>query len=252
MRPMPLVVIDKRFCGPPNSANGGYACGILAGALEGSTEVTLRAPPPLGRSLQLALSPQHTAELRDGATVLGTARSVHLEVADVPAVSFAEGEDAAFRSPYAQSDHKLPSCFVCGPARAAGDGLRIFVGPLAAGSGRAMGTLAGVWVPFAGLAGDDGRVASEFVWAALDCPSGFACMAPNHLGPDELIVLGRMTARIDGRPRPGDRCVVTAWPIGRDGRKLFASSALLGSEGEVLAVAQAIWLVVNQQVVLGK
>jgi hypothetical protein len=45
---------------------------------------------------------------------------------------------------------------------------------------------------------------------------------------------------------------VTAWPTGRDGRKLFASSALLGPQGEVLAIAQAIWLIVDRQVVLGK
>lgn len=252
MRPMSSVVIDKCFCGPPNSANGGYACGILAGAVDGSAEVTLRAPPPLGRPLQLARSPQNTAELQDGATVLGTARGVHLKVGDIPAVSFAEAEDAARQSPYAGSDHKLPSCFVCGPARAAGDGLRIFVGPLAGGPFRKTGTLAGAWVPFAGLAGGDGRVASEFLWAALDCPSGFACIAANQPGIDELILLGRMSARIDERPRPGDRCVLTAWPTGRDGRKLFASSALLGPEGEVLAVAQATWLIVDRQVLLGK
>ncbi|HET9535716.1 MAG TPA: hypothetical protein VFP43_10280, partial [Mesorhizobium sp.] len=148
--------------------------------------------------------------------------------------------------------HKLPSCFVCGPARAAGDGLRIFVGPLAGGPFRKTGPLAGAWVPFAGLAGGDGRVASEFLWAALDCPSGFACIAANQPGIDELILLGRMSARIDERPRPGDRCVLTAWPTGRDGRKLFASSALLGPEGEVLAVAQATWLIVDRQVLLGK
>jgi hypothetical protein len=207
---MSSVAIDRRFCGPPNSANGGYACGILAGALEGSAEVTLRAPPPLGRPLQLARSPEGAAELLDGVTVLGTTRGVHLDVAYIPAVSFAEAEDAARRSPYAGSDHKLPSCFVCGPARATGDGLRIFVGPLAAGPGRKTETLAGPWVPFAGLAGDNGRVVSEFVWAALDCPSGFACMAANQVGMDELILLGRMSARIDERPRPGDRCILTA------------------------------------------
>jgi hypothetical protein len=252
MRPMQPVVIDKRFCGPANSANGGYACGLLAGAVEGSAEVTLRAPPPLGRPLQLARTSDGTAELRDGATVLGTARGAHLEVTDVPTASFAEAEDASRRSPYAGSDHKLPSCFVCGPARAAGDGLRIFVGPVAAGSGRKAGTLAAAWVPSAGLAGDDGRVRSEFVWAALDCPSGFACVAATQLGIDELPLLGRMSARVDARPRAGDRCVLTAWPIGRDGRKLFAGSALLGPEGEVLAVAQATWLIVDRGVLLGK
>lgn len=252
MRPMSSVVIDKRFCGPPSSANGGYACGILAGPVGGSAEITLRAPPPLGRPLQLAWGAEGTAELRDGATLLGTASNVHLEVADVPAVSFAEAEDAARRSPYAGSDHVFPTCFGCGPARAPGDGLRIFVGSLTTGPGRKAGTLAGWWVPFTGLAGDDGRVANELVWAALDCPSGFACIAANPPGIDELTVLGRMSARIDERPRAGDRCILTAWPTGRDGRKLFASSALLGPEGQVLAVAQATWLIVGRQALLGK
>jgi hypothetical protein len=249
---MPSVVIDKRFCGPPSSANGGYACGILASAIKGSAEVTLRAPPPLDRPLELALSPEGTAELRDGATVLGTARGVHLEVADVPAVSFAEAEDASRRSPYAGDDHMFPTCFVCGPARAAGDGLRIFTGPLADGPGRKAGTFAASWVPSAVLAADDGRVASQFVWATLDCPSGFVCTASYEPGMDELILLGRMSARIDGRPRPGDRCILAAWPTGRDGRRLFASSALLGEQGEVLAVARATWVIVDRQVVFGK
>ena len=35
-----------------------------------------------------------------------------------------------------------------------------------------------------------------------------------------------------------------AWPEQRDGRKLTAGSALLGPDGEVLAVAGAVWLTV--------
>jgi hypothetical protein len=248
---MPSVVIDTRFCGPPGSANGGYACGVLASAIGDSAEATLLAPPPLNRPLQLERTPEGTAELRDGPTLLGTARGAHLEVADVPAVSFAEAEDASRRSPYTGRDHTFPTCFVCGPARAADDGLRIFVGLLTAGPGRKTGTLAGAWVPFAGLAGDDGRVAGGLIWAALDCPSGFACIAAYQPGADDLILLGRMSARINGRPHPGDRCVLTAWPTGRDGRKLFAASALLGPQGEVLAVAQATWLIVDRKVLLG-
>ena len=27
------TIIRKRFCGPPNSGNGGYVCGLLANAL---------------------------------------------------------------------------------------------------------------------------------------------------------------------------------------------------------------------------
>jgi hypothetical protein len=37
---------------------------------------------------------------------------------------------------------------------------------------------------------------------------------------------------------------VIAWPERRDGRKLTAGSALLGPNGEVLAVAGAVWLTV--------
>ena len=33
-----------------------------------------------------------------------------------------------------------------------------------------------------------------------------------------------------------------AWLPGRDGRKLTAGSALLGSDGEVLAAARALWI----------
>ena len=39
--------IDHRFCGPPNSGNGGYVAGILALAPRGAAcEVTVQSPPP--------------------------------------------------------------------------------------------------------------------------------------------------------------------------------------------------------------
>jgi hypothetical protein len=41
--------------------------------------------------------------------------------------------------------------------------------------------------------------------------------------------------------------MVVAWPTARDGRKLFANSALLRPDGDVLAVAQATWLVVDRR-----
>ena len=44
--------LEERFCGPPATANGGYACGIIAELLGGDVEVTLRRPPPLGRPLR--------------------------------------------------------------------------------------------------------------------------------------------------------------------------------------------------------
>jgi hypothetical protein len=251
---MPSITIDMRFCGPPKSGNGGYVCGLLAGHIGGSAEVTLRVPPPLGKRLDIVAGADGAVDLRDGDTIIATGRSARIEVSEIPTASYSEAEDAVRRTPYDESNHSLPACFVCGPARAHGDGLRIFAGPLVARTDRKIGAFAACWVPYTNLAGDDGFVATEFVWACLDCPTGYAGLGARHMGMSgaETILLGRMSARIDDHPTPGDRYVVTAWPTGRDGRKLFASSALLRADGEVLAVAQATWLLVDRQVQLGE
>jgi hypothetical protein len=51
-----------------------------------------------------------------------------------------------------------------------------------------------------------------------------------------------MTARVDRLPEDGERCVVVAWPLGEDGRKLFAATALYGADGRPLAVARQTWI----------
>jgi hypothetical protein len=250
---MQSIVVEKRFCGPPKSANGGYVCGLLAAHVDGDAEITLLAPPPLGQRLDLVAS-EHGVELRKEETTLATGRRVRIDVPVIPIVGFSEAEDAVRRSPYRDSSHPLPMCFVCGPSRVEGDGLRIIPRPLPPRPDHQTVTFAAPWVPYSNLAGEDGAVAGEFVWAALDCPTGFAGVGARHLGMTgaETILLGRMRAHIEKRPHPGDQCIIVAWPTGRDGRKLFANSALLGSNGELLAVAQATWLLVGRQVQLGE
>jgi hypothetical protein len=98
--------------------------------------------------------------------------------------------------------------------------------------------------PDLSVAGADGRVRPEVVWAALDCPSGIAAAEAAGLDQDTAILLGQMTASLAALPEAGEQCVVTAWPEGRDGRKLTAGSALLGPGGQVLAAARALWLTV--------
>ena len=252
---MPSITIDRRFCGPPNSGNGGYVCGLLAGHIDGtSAEITLRAPPPLGQRLDIIPGTHGTMDLRQGEHILATGRPTQLEVSEIPTASYSEAEYAVRFTPFDESNHNLPTCFVCGPARAPGDGLRIFAGPLRERADRKIGTFAAPWVPYANLAGDDGCVAAEFVWASLDCPTAYSGVGAGYWGLSKAdpILLGRMTARIDKRPKPGERCIVVAWPTGREGRKLFASSALLRIGGEVLAVAQTTWLSVDRQVQLGE
>jgi hypothetical protein len=250
---MKSVVIGERFCGPPKSANGGYVCGLIAAHIDGDAEITLLAPPPLGQRLDIVAG-EDEVQLKNETKIFALGRRARIDVPEIPIVDFNEAQDAVCRSPYATERHPLPMCFACGPARPDGDGLRIIPGPLPLRPGCKTGTLAAPWVPYSNLASEDGAVASEFIWAALDCPTGFAGVGALHLGMSgaETILLGRMSAHIDRRPRPGDRCIIVAWPTGRDGRKLYASSALLSSGGKLLALAHATWLVVDRQVQLGE
>jgi hypothetical protein len=61
-----------------------------------------------------------------------------------------------------------------------------------------------------------------------------------------------MSARIEARPRLGERCVITAWETSRDGRKRIAEAAAHGESGTLLAVARATWIEVDRKVQLGR
>ena len=251
---MTSIIIDKRYCGPPNSGNGGYVCGRLARPIHGGAEVTLRAPPPLDKELDVVAMDDGSWELRDGATVVAAGRPASVELSRLEKASFDEARAAERLTPIKPHEHPLPTCFVCGPARAAGDGLRIFAGPLGRQSRTASAVLAATWTPDPTLVAADGFVAPEFLWSALDCPTGYASSHDRQSGRFDRtpILLGRMSARIETRPRPGERCVITAWEAGRDGRKRIAEAAVHGEEGTLLAVARATWIAVDRQVQLGR
>jgi hypothetical protein len=130
--------------------------------------------------------------------------------------------------------HVFPTCFVCGPQRQT-DGLRIFPGPTGND-----GLLAAPWRPDAELA-VDGVVGAPLVWAALDCPSGFACVP--HGKPT---VLATMTAKLDAFVYPDRPYIVTAWPVASEGRKHRAGSAIHEQDGRRVAVAEALWITLRE------
>src|SRR5262245_34329815 len=129
---MEQFTIEARFNGPDDSANGGYTCGRVAALLGGSAEVTLRSPPPLERALAVERDADRLAVF-DGETLVAEAvpSSVELDLPDPPAWKVAEAATSRYPG---FAEHAFPRCFVCGPEREPGDGLRIFAGPL--GDGR--------------------------------------------------------------------------------------------------------------------
>lgn len=227
------VVIPYRFRGPPDSGNGGYACGLVGTLIGESVEVTLRVPPPLDRPLTVERAEGVVRVTLDG-TLVAEARPTTLDL-DVPRPpSLAEAEEATRTFPWRDS-HPLPSCFVCGPGRAPGDGLRIHPGAV---PGR--GIAAAPFVADASLVSADGRLRPEIAWAVLDCPSwfGYACQEPF----EGMVLLGRLAARVDVLPRLDERCIAIGWSLGREGRKITCGSALYTESGALLAMAKATWI----------
>lgn len=216
-----MLTIERRYRGPIDSGNGGYTAGLLATFVDGPAEVTLRLPPPLDRPLRVDADDGKVV-LLDGDAVVAEAVPQALEV-DLPApVTLAEAEDAASRHVRFPGE-AFSECFSCGMRL--DDGLCIHVGPVA---GREL--QAAPWVAR--------EVSAPVVWAAIDCAGAYAVGGP---GRGE-VVLGRMAAEIRRLPEEGEHCVVVAWPLGEEGRKLFAGTALLSAEGEPLAAARQTWI----------
>ena len=222
--------IPSQFNGPLESGNGGYCSGAIAAFVGGRAEVSLRAPVPLDRPLDVTRKDDGSVRVLDGETFVAEARPVPELDVDVPAaVALQEARPATARYrglPYGA----FSRCFVCGRARE--DAFGVFAGAV---EGRQV--VASPWTPPSWTADATGRVLPEFVWAVLDCPTYFATYMEQELAPG---VLARLAARIDAPVVAGEEYAVIAWPIEIDGRKRHAGSAILSDDGEALAVARAL------------
>jgi hypothetical protein len=230
------VHIARRFRGPPTSGNGGYVAGLVAERIEGPAEVTLHAPIPLEVPLHRRRDDAEVT-LSDSSIVYASGQALddplELEVPAPPQEAELEAAAMAFPGP---GGHPIPGCFVCGTERGPGDGLCIYPGE---SPHRAVAVAE--WVPDAELAGEDGHVAERFIWAVLDCPSYFGLLEPRPLA-----LLARLSARIERPVTPGERLRITAWPLEREGRKHHAATAIHDEAGELVALAQALWIEVEK------
>ena len=235
---MSSLIIASRFHGPEGSANGGYFAGCIAVRLARTVTVRLLRPPPLD-------TPLETVDLADGtlAVMLGTERIGEAKPATLTLdprrpPSYFEAVEAS-RAYAGFRQHRFPTCFVCGPQRLRGDGMRIFAGPIA---GRDL--VAAPWVPDASLDRGDGKVRPEFMSAALDC-AGYFAVSPD----DRMMLLGEITVHVNRPVHVGEPCTVIGWALEASGRTAGvhprlrgAGTALVAEDGEVCGLARAVWI----------
>ncbi|MEO6470280.1 MAG: hypothetical protein ABIR57_00535 [Aeromicrobium sp.] len=233
---MKTITIDPRFNGPDHTGNGGYVCGLIAGQLKGPESprtASLRLPPPLGVPLIWDQGDGYATLLASPGVVVGTATpgTFKDEVLASPTLAQAQAGTEAYPGFH---NHPFNHCFTCGTAREEGDGLRLFTGPISDS------TVAAPWSPHEAFGEEDGSIGVPIMWAALDCPGGWAADFTLH-----PIVLGRMTAEIYRRPVVGEQCLSIGGLQRRDGRKFFTNTALYSLEGELLGRAEQIWISID-------
>ena len=241
---MTKIVVASQFCGPPNSGNGGYVCGVIAKHIKGPATSVLRARVPLDVKLNL-LEEDGAMNLRDldGGLVGAASPATAALLPKAPeAPSMREAREAGAR--YAGHEQRIhPICFTCGPDRREGDGLRVFPGQI---EGRPAGHVACLWTPHMDFADQKGLVPIEIIWAALDCPGFFAWVVKEGR---HGALLGTMTGEIIRRPTAGHEYIVMAWPLEREGRKETAAVALFAMNGELLARGHQVWIMSTPPVI---
>jgi hypothetical protein len=234
------ILIPHGFNGPRLSGNGGYVSGVLAARFtevlggDGTVEITLRAPIPIERSLQVVRDGAALL-LRDGDTLVCEARAGSVAELTPPPAPTDWAPVLEVAKTGGSLGDEFQECLVCGRARDVGDGLRVF------GKGNRGHSLS-CYMPHAVHADAEGRIKPEFIWGTLDCPGAWAVQDADDPRP---ALTGRMTASIIDPPRVGERCAVVGWKIGEEGRKLYSGTALYTEQGRLCALGHCTWIVLK-------
>lgn len=244
------IIIPARFRGPPESGNGGYVAGAIAecfagedsSAADAAIEVTLRAPTPLDRVMNVVRRDDDTLQLILGETLIAEAVRTRLEL-DIPEPpSFEAALSAQPRSPsfYENVNPMLPQgtgfhpiCFCCGADVEPDEGLHVYAAPVDGFDG-----VAAAWRPSDAFADADGYLPERILWAALDCPGQFAYLCAGI----RTGMLGRMTGRILKRVPAAQDLTVTGWCLEVERSKHFAATALFDAAGDLCGYSRQVWI----------
>ncbi|XDD49649.1 hypothetical protein AB3N59_14790 [Leptospira sp. WS92.C1] len=234
--------ISSKYCGPPLSGNGGFSAGSAAQKLNSlSSIVKIKAPVPLNSELQVNFDPDFYSALID---ISSGVVAVEAEPApdfklDLPKPMSQEIIMQASKDYLGFIKHPFPSCFVCGPERKDKDGMRIFSGKVTDQPG--FKHLHGAnWDPWRELGDESGFVRKEIVWAALDCPGGFAVSTEDP----QMIVLVKLTGRILSSIRVEESYRILSWEIHRNRRARTAGTAIFQSQDDVcVAYSEGVWMI---------
>jgi hypothetical protein len=247
----PTISIAERFRGPPNSGNGGYVTGVIAGLLTGArfdlpqqqaAEVTLRAPVPLARTMRVERQGD-TLKVLDADRLIAESALTTLtmeipEPATWEQALLVREHSPALKvglHPWLKSERLgfHPICFCCGAELAADQGLHVYAAPVPARK-----QVAAAWTCHPTFADADGNIPPEIVCTALDCPGQYAWLADGT----RTGMLGRLCVRIERPIRAHQRHVVIGWTMGAEGRKFYSGTALFDDQYQVCAYAKAVWI----------
>ncbi|TGM34002.1 hypothetical protein EHQ92_17870 [Leptospira biflexa] len=237
--------INEKYCGPPMSGNGGYIAGIIANQIQNNAAVVkIKAPAPLNQTLFFSNdfeSSRIKLIIKESNILIAEGQEDKDFYLDVPEFNAKSIEE--IRNPIQAylgfKKHPFSTCFVCGTERKAKDGMRIF--PAKISDQSKFNHLHGsFWNPWKELGDSRGKIFNEIVWAALDCPGGFAV---SFLDP-RMIVLVKLRARLMNSVFADTTYAIQAWEISRNRRQRIAGTAIyqLG-DFKCVAYSEAIWMI---------
>ena len=237
--------------GPPGVLQGGLVAALhlaLArevdpfGAPLHQLEVRLEAPTPLGATVLARARPLdtgvHEVELHAGGRRL-TRGEVDLTGAD-PLAAADLVALAAGPLPAPAPSRRYPTCFACGPAATHPAAFHAYPGWVTDEA-----VLVG-WVPDPGLADPDrpDHADASAVAAVLDCAGAWAAFRPAVAAGAVAVLLGTLRLRVAAPVEVLDPVRVAARLDALDGRRARARSAVVDTDGRVLALADAVHITV--------